>query len=207
LIASLLTLLYSLLKLAAEHKSITGLLLSLIPFAILSYIQNMAFTWSSRSRQSNDPAYHRKASWASNGVYYITNALLTFYIVKTQLWWMLLVQGIVYTLTTAEGSVHMMKVLLKKEAGKRKVGNQFSPEEAELIRKRALYVDTGDGIGTFTTAELVALKELVGTNVTETVQVVEDLTIPSELFKAPPAWQPENIQSIPAAAPGQGAKL
>lgn len=94
----------------------------LIPFAIVSFIQNMAFTWSSRSRNSGDPTYHRWASWASNGVYYVTNALLTVYIVRYQIWWMLAIQGVVYTVSTAEGSVLMMRLLLKKEAGKRAVG-------------------------------------------------------------------------------------
>jgi hypothetical protein len=204
---------------------ITGLLLSLIPFAILSYIQNMAFTWSSRSRQSNDPNYHRKASWASNGIYYITNALLTFYIVKTQLWWMLLFQGVVYTLTTAEGSVHMMKVLLKKETGKRKVGNQFTEEQVEILRTRSLFVDTGDGLGTFTTDEIVRLKELIGSKVEEeTIRVSEPLVGDTDAravasgsysvegygFKSvneSPAWQPAKIDAVPAAQPGQGSKL
>jgi hypothetical protein len=98
--------------------------LILIPFGVISFIQNMAFTWSSRSRNSGDPDYHRKASWASNGVYYITNALLTIYIVKQMSHGVLpmLASGVVYTLTTAEGSVFMMKKLLKAEQGKRMVG-------------------------------------------------------------------------------------
>lgn len=102
--------------------NVTYLLLMLGLFGVVSFVQNMAFTWSSRSRNSGDPAYHRRASWASNGVYYITNALLTLYIIKTQIWWMLLLQGLVYTITTAEGSVFMMKFLLKNEKGRRMVG-------------------------------------------------------------------------------------
>lgn len=96
----------------------------LLPFAAISFIQNAAFTWSSRSRNSGDPNYHRKASWASNGVYYITNALLTVFIVKAMTlgFWPLVASGLVYTATTAEGSVLMMKWLLKKEEGKRRVG-------------------------------------------------------------------------------------
>lgn len=107
----------------------------LLVFAIVSFVQNMAFTWSSRSRNSGDPSYHRRASWASNGIYYITNALLTIYIVRTQLWWMLAIQGLVYTITTTEGSVLMMKQLLKREKGKHKVGNQFTEQEVQDIRQ------------------------------------------------------------------------
>ena len=87
-------------------------------FGAVCFFQNAAFTWSSRSRNSGDPSYHRKASWASNGVYYITNALLTIYIVKTQVWWMLALQGLIYTVMAAEGSVFMMRRLLVREKGK-----------------------------------------------------------------------------------------
>jgi hypothetical protein len=111
------------------------LILFLGLFATTCFFQNAAFTWSSRSRNSNDPNYHRKAAWASNGVYYLTNALLTIYIVKTQVWWMLGIQGLVYTLAAAEGSVYMMKKLLGKEQGKRKVGNQFTDEEAASLKQ------------------------------------------------------------------------
>jgi len=96
----------------------------LLPFAIVCFIQNMAFTWSSRSRNSGDPNYHRFASYASNGVYYITNALLTIYIIRelNQSMMALVISGIIYTLSTAEGSVLMMRLMLKYESGKRQVG-------------------------------------------------------------------------------------
>ena len=96
----------------------------LLPFAVVCFIQNMAFTWSSRSRNSGDPNYHRFASYASNGVYYITNALLTIYIIRelNQSMMALVISGIIYTLSTAEGSVLMMRLMLKYESGKRQVG-------------------------------------------------------------------------------------
>jgi archaellum biogenesis protein FlaJ (TadC family) len=106
----------------------------LIPFGIISYAQNAAFTWSSRSRNSKDPSYHRYASLCSNGVYFLTNAALTLFIVKYQIWWMLALQGLVYTVTTAEGSVLMMKILLKREKGQHRVGNQFTEDEAASLR-------------------------------------------------------------------------
>jgi len=37
-------------------------------------------------------------------------------------WTTVILGGIVYMLSTAEGSVLMMKIMLKKEKGKRKVG-------------------------------------------------------------------------------------
>ncbi|HUX79509.1 MAG TPA: hypothetical protein VMW10_07205 [Alphaproteobacteria bacterium] len=90
-----------------------------------AFVQNMAFTWSSRSRNSGDPAYHRFAAWASNGIYMICyctvlNQLLPALVNKE--WWKVIVTMIVYTLATAEGSVLMMKLLLKKEKGKHRVG-------------------------------------------------------------------------------------
>lgn len=122
---------------------IPAIFINLLVFATLSFFQNAAFTWSSRSRNSNDPAYHRKASWASNGVFYVTNVLLTLYIIKYHTFWMLALQGLVYTLATAEGSVAMMRRLIGKEKGKQKVGNQFTPEEVEVLRRVAAKKDGG----------------------------------------------------------------
>jgi hypothetical protein len=119
--------------------AIIAVIFMLVVFGIVSFVQNMAFTWSSRSRNSKDPNYHRYASWCSNGVYYLTNALLTLYIVRYQIWWMLVLQGFVYTVTTAEGSVLMMKWLLKKEAGKKKVGNQFDEADEATLRNMIVH--------------------------------------------------------------------
>ena len=86
---------------------------------------NMAFTFSSRSRNSGDPKYHRKAALCSNGVWYVCHIL-----VWSQIWaamttgnfFLLILTGIVYVFSTTEGSVKMMKIMLKKEKGARKVG-------------------------------------------------------------------------------------
>jgi hypothetical protein len=191
----------------------TNFILMLLGFGIVSFVQNMAFTWSSRSRNSGDPDYHRKASWCSNGIYYITNALLTIYIIHTQLWWMLAIQGLVYTLTTAEGSVLMMKRLIKTEKGKQKVGNQFTTEEATLIRQRMLLVDTGDGVGTFTTAELAQLKELCGTK----LETVDELVIESSPGSKPdftgkvvyttPTGDVSTLTPLPEVTPQKGFQV
>lgn len=81
-----------------------------IPFAILCYVQNMAFTWSSRSRQGDDFSDHRHASWASNGVYIIGQVTQTIVIVKfmDSIPW-LITMMVIYTLVCSEGSVAMMK--------------------------------------------------------------------------------------------------
>lgn len=97
--------------------------LTFLLFAVLLFFQNAAFTWSSRSRNSGDPNYHRKAAWASNGVYWACNLVLTEMILQwTHKPVLLAVSGLIYVLATTEGSVMMMRVLLKKEAGKRLVG-------------------------------------------------------------------------------------
>lgn len=99
--------------------------LSLILLAVSSYVQNMAFTWSSRSRNSGDPSYHRFASWASNGVWLLTNVQIfkqIWDVMETGDWWKMLAVGLVYVAATTEGSVQMMNILLKRESGARQVG-------------------------------------------------------------------------------------
>lgn len=85
----------------------------------------MAFTWSSRSRNSGDPDYHRFVAWSSNGIWFMCQVLIVSQIwtaINSGSWWYVVLAGLVYTISTAEGSVLMMKILLKKEKGKRQVG-------------------------------------------------------------------------------------
>lgn len=101
------------------------MLLNLILLFIVSFVQNMAFTWSSRSRNSGDPNYHRYAAMASNGVWFLCQLFLVKSIWEPLFsgeWLTAVLGGIVYVLGTTEGSVLMMKILLKKEKGKQKVG-------------------------------------------------------------------------------------
>jgi hypothetical protein len=102
-----------------------NLALGLLVLFVVGFVQNMAFTWVSRSRNSGDPSYHRKAAVCSNGIWFVTQL----FILSTLLpaltageWWKVGLTMLVYIVATTEGSVYMMKVLLKKETGKRKVG-------------------------------------------------------------------------------------
>lgn len=93
--------------------------------ACLAFVQNMAFTWVSRSRNGGDVQYHRFASWASNSIWFLTQVLLygTVWTSLTQgEWWKIALTLLVYTGATTEGSCLMMRILLSTEAGKRKVG-------------------------------------------------------------------------------------
>lgn len=101
------------------------MLLSMILLAVVAFIQNMAFTWSSRSRNSGDPSYHRYAAICSNGVWFITTLVIwnqLFSALTHGEWWKVALAGCVYVIATTEGSVLMMKMLLKREVGKQKVG-------------------------------------------------------------------------------------
>lgn len=92
----------------------------------VAFVQNMAFTWVSRSRNSGDPNYHRYAAYCSNGIWFITNVLIwkqVWNAIESGNYWYLVVAGIAYCIATSEGSVFMMKKLLKSEKGKRKVGS------------------------------------------------------------------------------------
>jgi len=102
--------------------------ISLLILAGFSFIQNMAFTAVSRSRNSGDPQYHRWCAYASNSIWFVTHFMVlkqVWGVLESGLienWWRLLLVGIVYGISTAEGSVTMMKRLLKTESGKRRVG-------------------------------------------------------------------------------------
>jgi len=93
--------------------------------AVASFIQNMSFTWVSRSRNSGDVFYHYFVAIASNGIWFICNM----FILKTV--WKPLTEGslgiifwvgIVYVIATSLGSAVMMAILLKTEKGKKRVG-------------------------------------------------------------------------------------
>lgn len=101
------------------------MIVDLALLAVAAFIQNMAFTWSSRSRNSGDPGYHRWAAIASNGVWFVTQLLIINQIwpaLTNGDWWRVAVTGLVYVIATTEGSVLMMRKLLKHETGKQKVG-------------------------------------------------------------------------------------
>ena len=93
---------------------------------VVAFIQNMAFTAVSRSRNSADVGYHRRCAVASNGVWFVTQLLImgTIWPVLTEgteLWRLALVAA-VYIVATTEGSCFMMTRMLKSEKGKRQVG-------------------------------------------------------------------------------------
>ena len=97
----------------------------LIILAALAFIQNMAFTLVSRSRNSADPGYHRFCAWGSNGIWFLCQVCIVKSIwtaIDAGNFGFVLLAGIIYTLSTTEGSVFMMKRLIRTEKGKRRVG-------------------------------------------------------------------------------------
>ncbi len=99
----------------------------LIILAGTCFAQNMAFTWTSRSRNSGDPNYHRWAAWCSNGIWLVCHLFVWRFIweaFETEQLWRLVPMAVVYVAATTEGSVLMMKILLKSEEGKRQVGSR-----------------------------------------------------------------------------------
>lgn len=97
----------------------------LIALFVLATVQNAAFTWVSRSRNSGDVKYHAIAAVCSNGLWFITQVLIW-----SQLWARitnqdfvgLLIPLAVYVAGTTLGSCWAMARLLKTETGKRRVG-------------------------------------------------------------------------------------
>jgi hypothetical protein len=123
----------------------TGILAALVP---IPFIQNMFFTWVSRSRQGGDPDHHRYAAWGSNGVWAVAQAFVAANIYVPVIYLMsddspdeqyriskMILSIIIYSIATTEGSVLMMKIRLNwfnlpkflsflEEKGKTKVGER-----------------------------------------------------------------------------------
>ena len=97
----------------------------LLALAPVAFIQNMFFTLVSRSRNSQDTDYHRFCAWGSNGVWFVCQVMIVKNIwgaIHAGNWIYAILAGIVYSLATTEGSVLMMKKLIRDEKGKRRVG-------------------------------------------------------------------------------------
>lgn len=109
-------------------------LIWLAALAPVAFIQNMMFTLVSRSRNSQDPNYHRYCAWGSNGVWFVCQVMIVKNIwaaIHAGQWWYAIAAGVVYLVFTTEGSVLMMKRLIKTEKGKRRVGANDKIEALE----------------------------------------------------------------------------
>lgn len=99
--------------------------MNLAYWSLLLILQNAAFTWVSRARNSGSIGYHAIASVFSNGIFFTTNLMLIGSVVMRPdiPAGALAVLAAVYVASTVAGSVLMHVVALRwLEAGKRKVG-------------------------------------------------------------------------------------
>lgn len=97
----------------------------IVALCVFVFFQNMSFTWTSRSRNSGNPSTHRKAALLSNGIWFASNVLFLKTLwprIEAGEWYWVILAGLAYTISTTEGSVFMMKRLLKSEKGKDRVG-------------------------------------------------------------------------------------
>lgn len=100
-------------------------MINLYYWVIILFIQNAAFTWVSRARNSGSIVYHGIASIFSNGVWFVSQLILITAVVKPGMGIMELTKlGILYIIGTTSGSIAMHWVSMKYfEKGKRKVGS------------------------------------------------------------------------------------
>jgi hypothetical protein len=82
----------------------------------VAFIQNMAFTWVSRSRQSGNPKKHAVAATFSNSIWFVCNFFILFPVILKTIaegdMLSKLVLMLVYVSATVLGSVVMMKINL-----------------------------------------------------------------------------------------------
>lgn len=92
-------------------------------WALLLVLQNAAFTWVSRARNSGSLGYHAIAAVFSNGIFFATQFILIAAVAIKDLSAAQAIQaGAVYIASTVTGSVLMHYVSMRwLEKGKRKV--------------------------------------------------------------------------------------
>lgn len=91
---------------------------------LLLVVQNAAFTWVSRARNSGSIRYHAVASFFSNGIWFASQLILISMAVRPDMGWeRLAALGAVYVSGTVAGSLLMHWVSMRYlEKGKRIVG-------------------------------------------------------------------------------------
>lgn len=97
-----------------------------VAWACLLILQNAAFTWVSRARNSGSVGYHALAAVASNGVWFASQFILIDQmvgIIKRGSWAEAAAIGVFYSACTVTGSIGMHWLSIHYlERGKRKVG-------------------------------------------------------------------------------------
>jgi len=99
-------------------------MMSLFFWFFVLVLQNAAFTWVSRARNSGSYAYHGIAAVFSNGIWFVSNLYLISMVAKPGMpVETLAYMGLVYIAGTVTGSVLMHWIAVNwLEKGKRKVG-------------------------------------------------------------------------------------
>jgi flagellar biosynthesis component FlhA len=98
--------------------------MSLLSWFLLLIVQNAAFTWVSRARNSSSIAYHAVASIFSNGIFFVSQFMLIGLATHPGMGAReVLTLGVTYIAGTVTGSLLMHWVALRYlERGKRRVG-------------------------------------------------------------------------------------
>lgn len=98
--------------------------MSLFFWFLLLVVQNAAFTWVSRARNSGSYGYHAVAAVFSNGVWFVSQFILISMVTyKDMTTGAAVMMGCIYIAGTVIGSVLMHWLSINYlEAGKRKVG-------------------------------------------------------------------------------------
>jgi hypothetical protein len=99
-------------------------MMNLILWFLLLVLQNAAFTWVSRARNSGSIGYHAIAAVFSNGIWFVSQFLLISMVAKPGMpLEEITLYGIVYVLGTVIGSLLMNWISMRyMESGNRKVG-------------------------------------------------------------------------------------
>jgi hypothetical protein len=98
--------------------------MNLFAWFLLLMVQNAAFTWVSRARNSGSVGYHAIAAVFSNGIWFVSQFFLISIVAKPGMPVAEIVQlGVIYVAGTVLGSVLMHEISMRFfESGKRKVG-------------------------------------------------------------------------------------
>jgi Na+-driven multidrug efflux pump len=148
-------------------------------WALILFLQNAAFTWVSRARNSGSYSYHAIAATASNGLFFVAHFMMIGFAAKPDLTTTAAIQlGAIYISATVSGSVAMLDQLAIKHCA-----SQTGDQKMTIVQPLLLIVNG-------------ALYQCLPAQPIEQIWQVQCKTIKPAITPLKPSKQPKTQLSI-----------